>query len=457
MYFPRDNDPFNTFINDIKENIDILVSPSMIPISSMNIQNELTYLKKESQLFNLNNNSTLKKFQDATTKMLQKISEINSNKINNLIKIIEEDKKRTCEKEKFLGVYCHNEEDSFFLLNNNPLLTNVISKYHIHLENIFQLLLLQQKKHNLSFFYKPKIFEFSKKIKIHLKKNEQICFVCNNNNNDLLKDNRTIYECISCSITVHQICYGIDPTLTDISNWTCDSCESLGKERAINLECLLCPVKGGAMKESNFFLKSQTCQEILNLRTNKSKIKGNNTNEEIGDITEKAWIHITCVLWNTKFSFDNFINKENIICHGELELKDIKERCQICSLANSGPVIKCKDKSCQFKCHPECARINNCYLEIEEENENKFKFNVLCFEHQRLNATRLINGTYNKIIKDIKQHYSQIKSLLHLYSKKDRKISKSKLCSKIDEIIENEKSKFIKKINSIENLYYNKK
>ena len=77
MYFPRDNVPLTTFINDFKENIDILVSPSMIPISSMNIQNDLTYLQEESQLFNLNNNSTLEKFQDVTTKMLQKISEIN--------------------------------------------------------------------------------------------------------------------------------------------------------------------------------------------------------------------------------------------------------------------------------------------------------------------------------------------------------------------------------------------
>jgi hypothetical protein len=42
------------------------------------------------------------------------------------------------------------------------------------------------------------------------------------------------------------MCYGILVIPKD--DWICDACQVFGKEKAYELECLLCPVKGGAMK-----------------------------------------------------------------------------------------------------------------------------------------------------------------------------------------------------------------
>jgi hypothetical protein len=48
-------------------------------------------------------------------------------------------------------------------------------------------------------------------------------------------------------------------------DWICDACQVFGKERAFELECLLCPVRGGAMKPC---LKSSNidCRIIIQIK-----------------------------------------------------------------------------------------------------------------------------------------------------------------------------------------------
>jgi hypothetical protein len=46
----------------------------------------------------------------------------------------------------------------------------------------------------------------------------------------------------------------------------------------------------------------------------------------------------------------------------------MREKCSICKLRFYGSVNKCNFKNCKKKFHPECARINNYYLEVYEEN-----------------------------------------------------------------------------------------
>ena len=102
-----------------------------------------------------------------------------------------------------------------------------------------------------------KIFESN--IEVNRTKNDENwnCFICNNGH---LDDNDIFYECEKCKISVHQNCYGI---LTDNSdNWICDACKVMSKEEAQNLECVLCPVRGGAMKQINL---PSDCQFLKNL------------------------------------------------------------------------------------------------------------------------------------------------------------------------------------------------
>ena len=113
-----------------------------------------------------------------------------------------------------------------------------------------------------------KIFESN--IEVNRTKNDENwnCFICNNGH---LDDTDIFYDCEKCKISVHQNCYGI---LTDNSdNWICDACKVMSKEEAQNLECVLCPVRGGAMKQINL---PSDCQFLKNLK----KIRKNEFNLE---------------------------------------------------------------------------------------------------------------------------------------------------------------------------------
>lgn len=60
---------------------------------------------------------------------------------------------------------------------------------------------------------------------------------------------------------------------------------------------------------------------------------------------------------------------KNLIDFETIKKVQIKEKCSICNLAYFGPVNKCNHKNCSKKFHPECARINNYFLEVFVEKE----------------------------------------------------------------------------------------
>jgi hypothetical protein len=96
------------------------------------------------------------------------------------------------------------------------------------------------------------------------------CLVCNDGD---YEENDLIVYCEDCQITVHQSCYGI----LEIPNgdWRCDPCKTLGSEAAQVLECVLCPVQGGAMK---------VCQIKQNYYNYITKLRNNN----ISDVSSMA-------------------------------------------------------------------------------------------------------------------------------------------------------------------------
>ena len=63
-------------------------------------------------------------------------------------------------------------------------------------------------------------------------------------------------------------------------DWICDSCLCFGLEGSKKLDCILCPVKGGALKISNLRKRSNFVKNILSLsKKNKSvlfEISSNN-------------------------------------------------------------------------------------------------------------------------------------------------------------------------------------
>ena len=65
-------------------------------------------------------------------------------------------------------------------------------------------------------------------------------------------------------MTVHQQSYGI-VTIPE-EDWLCFPCKFYDDEKAKQIECVLCPIKGGAMKPSNLKLKSCFFRDMMSLR-----------------------------------------------------------------------------------------------------------------------------------------------------------------------------------------------
>jgi hypothetical protein len=122
-----------------------------------------------------------------------------------------------------------------------------------------------------------------------------VCLICNDGD---YEDNDLIVYCSMCQMTVHQNCYGI----VDLpeGDWVCYPCRTY-KENSREIECLLCPVKGGAMKPSTI-KKFQSPYNIIckirNLQTDKKnsppsdleQIGLNNNyylNENLQDLTQE--------------------------------------------------------------------------------------------------------------------------------------------------------------------------
>ena len=90
-----------------------------------------------------------------------------------------------------------------------------------------------------------------------------VCLVCNDGD---YEDNNLIVYCSICQMTVHQNCYGIVDIPKD--DWNCYSCICYGIYQSKEIECILCPVRGGAMKPSLLKKNSNFYNTIINQRRN---------------------------------------------------------------------------------------------------------------------------------------------------------------------------------------------
>jgi len=224
---------------------------------------------------------------------------------------------------------------------------------------------------------------------------EDICFVCNNCD---LNEAQSLYECDKCGIKVHQFCYGINST-KPLKHWKCDKCKVMSIDEGNNLECILCPNKGGAMKKINIPKDSSFYIYLMNCRNKKDFANMNNNNNYYNIIIPKnkfkeidcAWVHLSCAIWNNKFiNIGNYDSKKNININNYEKFNNL---CNICNKDNFGPIVKCNNSNCEFQCHPECARLKNYYLEVEYvEVKKMFKYNIYCYNHHPNKYAKIINN-----------------------------------------------------------------
>ena len=100
-----------------------------------------------------------------------------------------------------------------------------------------------------------------------------VCVICNDGD---YEDDDLIVYCSSCQMTVHQSCYGI--VVLPKEDWICHPCTAFGLEKSKLIQCVCCPVKGGAMKPSTLKKSNNFFIYVNNLRQKdekESNIKSN--------------------------------------------------------------------------------------------------------------------------------------------------------------------------------------
>ena len=367
-------------------------------------ENFFGYNLKESDLSLLKN-----KIKD----FINVFNQINKNKIKKLkkrTKIIEE-------KYKINNSYSIDNKNFIKCIKENPLFIKNDLSYLIR--NKF-----------INYFYnyqKNYLINRDNKENIKNQQNEDInlkCYVCNNGD---LDQYQYYYECETCGIIVHPFCYGLKLKESN-KKWKCQKCREKAYFESINLECILCPVRGGALKRTTILKNSLFYQNLMKFRGRKIELHktnniekhlvDNNNFQKAVDFFDSAWVHLSCAIWNKDIKFGNFELKTNINMNEQNIYAKYNSLCKICGKDNMGPTIKCKIENCVFQCHPECGRINNNYLEVDIQNKQtnkKINYYIYCHNHEPDRISKIINNNINNNIEDTHIFNNSLNNLYKSY------------------------------------------
>ncbi|XP_034149766.1 protein Jade-3 [Esox lucius] len=166
-----------------------------------------------------------------------------------------------------------------------------------------------------------------------------ICDVCRSPDSE---EGNDMVFCDKCNICVHQACYGI--VKVPDGNWLCRTCV-LG----IDPQCLLCPVKGGAMKATRAGTK---------------------------------WAHVSCALWIPEVSIACPERMEPITKVSHIPPSRWSLICSLCKL-KTGACIQCSVKNCTIPFHVTCAFEHSLEMKTILDEGDEVKFKSYCLKHSK--------------------------------------------------------------------------
>ena len=303
---------------------------------------------------------------------LNLINNINRNNINKLEQKAKEIKEQLDNNNNIINenenIYnCFQENEIY---TKNKLSSSIRSKFLTYLFN--------KEKENLMKKIRNKIIGV-KDDDDEEKKYMNICSICNN---CYMYQYEMIFQCIQCGLKVHSSCYGIKPRVNP-KKWKCEICKEISNEESINLECILCPNKLGGLKKVHIPKNSGLYQNLISQRKSILEINNNHkSKKERFKQNDSEWVHLTCAQWNKSIKFSISSSQKNISIIEMNNFEKLNHKCDICNKDFYGPTVKCANNNCTFYCHPECARINDYYMEIEKDNLNKnLKYSLYCHNH----------------------------------------------------------------------------
>ncbi|KAK9141113.1 hypothetical protein Scep_010794 [Stephania cephalantha] len=152
---------------------------------------------------------------------------------------------------------------------------------------------------------------------------------CNVCHMDEEYEDNLFLQCDKCRMMVHARCYGeLEPL--DGALWKCNIC----REGAECPPCCLCPVLGGAMKQT----------------------------------TDGRWAHLACAIWIPETCLSDIKRMEPIDGLDRVNKDRWKLLCSICGV-HYGACIQCSNITCRVAYHPLCARAAGLCVELEDEDK----------------------------------------------------------------------------------------
>uniref|UniRef100_A0A8C5I193 [histone H3]-trimethyl-L-lysine(9) demethylase n=1 Tax=Gouania willdenowi TaxID=441366 RepID=A0A8C5I193_GOUWI len=159
----------------------------------------------------------------------------------------------------------------------------------------------------------------------------------------LEKDGTSILlSCSECSVRVHSACYGVDPGSVS-KDWKCARC----KANAVNENCCLCSLRGGALQKAN----------------------------------NNKWVHVLCAVAVLEARFVNITERSPVDLSG-IPLQRFKLKCYYCKKRMkkaSGCCVQCSHGRCPTAYHPTCAQAAGVLMQPDEW---PFVVHITCCRHK---------------------------------------------------------------------------
>lgn len=159
---------------------------------------------------------------------------------------------------------------------------------------------------------------------------EAVCCVCMSGE---CENVNAILFCDACNMAVHQECYGV-PYIPE-GQWLCRRCMHGSSQSE---QCAMCPLKGGAMKQTD---------------------------------DGKHWVHILCALWIPELYFGSGSLREPVFGFDDVGRDRFRLNCYICGLKHKAAdtaCIQCYNSRCYAAFHVTCAQQSNLCMYLGEHH-----------------------------------------------------------------------------------------